>query len=239
MPKIWEPRVGKLFHPDYFPWTYKAPDSPRFGGQPRIDYLACDVYGRFWMVEVKQLQPDRKSINIENDVPIGQRNALDAVSDVGAVAALAVGCGSTLYVFLWERVRWLQSQGMWPRLPLNKASVTFHWTGPTDWSRPTMGKLWHRILSQLTALDTGVGNAPIQQTATPPTPPFDNTEPSPLTLKRTDYIRMLDETGKVVSEQSSFMPEDRATSFENSLRGGGISSQTLPLPRSDTTSNSI
>jgi hypothetical protein len=223
MPKVWEPRVGKLLHPEYFPWSFKPADSSRYGGQPRIDYLACDVYGRFWMIEVKQLGPDRKSINIENDVSIGQRNALDAVSEVGAVALLAVGCGSQLYIFTWERIRWLQSQGHWPRILLKDCSAVFHWTGPTHWTSPEIAKIFHR-LPILASLDATVpSQCDTPPTVMPPLPPSENTEPSPSISKPMACTPMPDDLVLVRLAPSFSAREKKSSSSARSRPGGGKS----------------
>jgi hypothetical protein len=226
MPKVWEPRVGKLLHPEYFPWSFKPADSSRYGGQPRIDYLACDLYGCFWMIEVKQLGPDRKSINIENDVSIGQRNALDAVSEVGAVALLAVGCGSRLYIFTWERIRWLQSQGHWPRVLLNDASAIFHWTGPTDWARPEMAKLLRLIPIQSPSYGVLLGKedpVPTPPTVTQPSPPSEDTEPSPSISKPMACTPMPDDLVLVRLAPSFSAREKKSSSSARSRPGGGKS----------------
>jgi hypothetical protein len=225
MPKVWEPRVGKLLHPEYFPWSFKPADSSKYGGQPRIDYLACDLYGRFWMVEVKQLREDRKSINIEIDVTIGQRNALDAVSEVGAVALLAVGCGSRLYIFTWERIRWLQSQGHWPRILLNDASAALPWTGPKEWTTLRMAKIFHRI-PLLPAEHGGVLEEylePTPPTAMLPLPPSENTEPSPSISKPMACTPMPDDLVLVRLAPSSSAREKKSSSFARSRPGGGKS----------------
>jgi hypothetical protein len=105
----WEARVGILIDPRFhtrFVWTYKPYDSAVYGGQPRIDWHAADMLGRYWMIEVKSLADNRKSINLLTDVSSGQALALDALAKtVHGVALLAVGQGKTLYIFDWETVR--------------------------------------------------------------------------------------------------------------------------------------
>jgi hypothetical protein len=143
MPKSsWEDRVGKLLDPDrndQFLWSFKPYDSSLYGGQPRIDWLACDVAGRFWMIEVKKLASTRKTFNLLNDVSPGQRLALDSVgaSECGIVL-LAIGHDADLYLFDWRDITWRYDHDPWnPKshlLPLDDAFLTLTWTGPKHWT---------------------------------------------------------------------------------------------------------
>jgi len=163
--------MGKLFHPDYFPYTFKPSDSPLYGGQTRIDYLACDLYGGFWMVEVKQLTAGRKSFNLDKTVSAGQRSALDSVVDGLGAAVLAVGCGKFLYLFNWNRVRWLQQHGHDPLIPLEAASDILAWQGPRQWQSKEMGRRLHRLpllFPELGVRLHDLGTAPMKLPRTPP-----------------------------------------------------------------------
>ena len=144
--KTTEERVGMLLkHPDDFAWAFKPADSRMYGGQTRIDWIACDKAGRCWLVEVKQVDPEARSINLLNEVSPGQRNALTSVSrtTVG-IALLAVWQGTTLYIFDWSRVLWhwqKRSEQHEPShlnnpalLPLESASLVIEWTGPKAWA---------------------------------------------------------------------------------------------------------
>jgi hypothetical protein len=93
-------------HPE-FVYSFKPADGGMYGGQPRIDWHACDITGRYWLVEVKQHpRPDHR-FNIRTAVSPGQRDALDgvAMSTIG-IALLAVGCGDYLFVFDWRDIGW-------------------------------------------------------------------------------------------------------------------------------------
>lgn len=159
----WESRVGKLLkHPDDFAWSYKPPDTKFYGGQTRIDWIACDRAGRFWLTEVKQLPTDRKSINLRTEVSAGQRDALLAVSQTTVgLALLMVGQGDILYIFDWERVLWQwkarndlnqrrpteqRAEPLPSLLPLSTAPLAIEWTGPTAWEQfrllPEIERLW-------------------------------------------------------------------------------------------------
>jgi hypothetical protein len=107
----WEARVGKLLDPALHPeivYSFKPYDSSMYGGQPRLDWLACDRTGRFIGIEVKHLDARRKSINLEKDLTAGQINALSAISRSAiGIALLAVGREKTLYLFDWNKIRYL------------------------------------------------------------------------------------------------------------------------------------
>lgn len=198
--KTWEPRVGKLLNDLYFVWSYKAPDSPRYGGQPRVDYIACDIYGTFWMVEVKQLAVDRKSINIQRELTAGQQSALEAIHDVCGSALLAVGRGDTLYVFTWGRVKWLLEQLPDSLIPLEEATLILQWKGPKAWTMANNLRRFHRCASTLPMaklrgelLQYGIG----QGTETQLTPSSDKPESSPSISKLTGYTPTVEEMARV------------------------------------------
>lgn len=134
----WESRVGMLLnsekHPE-FVYSFKPVDSGMYGGQPRLDWLACDYMGRFWMIEVKQLGERDKRLNIRTEVSPGQKDGLSAVADSQAgVSLLAVGHGANLYLFDWRDIRWRCEPGEQPLLPMEDAFLTLTWTGPKSWS---------------------------------------------------------------------------------------------------------
>lgn len=140
MKGAWESRVGLLLrNPAHFVWAYKPADSALYGGQPRIDWLACNRLGGFWMVEVKQLASNRKSINLLNDVSPGQRDALTAIATTTfGVSLLAVGQAETLYMFDWRKIVWRLKQDVGFRahqlVSLRSAPIQVQWTGATSWA---------------------------------------------------------------------------------------------------------
>lgn len=136
----WETRIGMLLDSRkhmHFKYSFKPPDS-RHGGQPRLDWFACDVHGKFWLIEVKSLPMNRQSLNLHNDVTPGQRDALTSVTEsLGGVALLAVGRGNALHFFNWRQVRCqLEQPSPNPLLPLEDSFLTLIWTGPKGWTHP-------------------------------------------------------------------------------------------------------
>lgn len=149
----WESRVGMLLDPakhDEFVWSFKPPDS-QHGGQPRIDWLACDLVGRFWMIEVKMLPPGRKTFTLEVEVSPGQRAALSAVAEGAAsLALLAIGQGTRLLFFDWREILCSIPVTGSLRLPLDSAFLTLDWTGPKAWNDPNHGpRLYSSVLEHL------------------------------------------------------------------------------------------
>jgi len=135
----WEDRVGMLLDPRVHPqfvYSFKPFDSAMYGGQPRIDWLAADTVGRFWMIEVKSLAAGRKSFNLESGVSAGQRQALSAMTNsVTGVSLLAIGHEKTLYFYDWRKIRWLLG-GPAPQslLLLTQADLRLEWSGPKSWN---------------------------------------------------------------------------------------------------------
>jgi hypothetical protein len=134
----WESRVGMLLnsekHPE-FVYSFKPVDSGMYGGQPRIDWLACDFMGRFWMIEVKQLDERSKRLNLRTEVSPGQKDGLNGVADSQAgVSLLAVGHGANLYLFDWRDIRWRSDPDELPLLLMTDAFLILTWTGPKSWS---------------------------------------------------------------------------------------------------------
>jgi hypothetical protein len=129
----WEARVGVLldsrYHPEFL-YSFKPYDSPLYGGQPRIDWHAADMLGRYWMIEVKSLALGRKSFTL-TDVTIGQQQALDAIGKtLLGVPLLAIGQGKTLYLYGWRKV--LEYYSGRSLLPLSEAPITLDWS-PKKW----------------------------------------------------------------------------------------------------------
>ena len=149
----WESRTGMILRcPESFAWAFKPADSPLYGGQARIDWLACDHKGRFWMVEVKQCALDRKTINVLTDVSPGQRDALTAIAQTEqGIALLAVGQENILYLFDWRTILWRLTQAggfserQRPLLPLSAAPIQVLWTGPKAWATNALN-LYAQIL---------------------------------------------------------------------------------------------
>lgn len=146
----WENRVGMLLDPHRstdFVYSYKPIDGMH-GGQPKIDWHACDRLGRYWMIEVKWIPDNRRSINYISEITPGQRDGLSAISmSKHGVALLMVGQGKTLYLFDWHEVTmWVleeqHRQAMDPSplqdqsllLPFDVAFERYPWSGPKSWT---------------------------------------------------------------------------------------------------------
>jgi hypothetical protein len=165
----WEARVGKLLDPALHPeivYSFKPYDSSMYGGQPRLDWLACDRTGRFIGVEVKHLDARRKSINLEKDLTAGQINALNAISrSAVGIALLAVGREKTLYLFDWHKIQYLLG-GTAPSLLMispggsAESYMEIEWTG----KHPEQTN----ILSSPLPLISGVSGAPPPPPLLPP-----------------------------------------------------------------------
>lgn len=133
----WEQRVAWLLspalHPTEFTYAFKPVDSAMYGGQPRIDFHAADIIGRFWGVEVKSLSPERKSFNLDKEISAGQVAALNDIRhSYFGVPILAIGQGRTLYVFNWRHIYSLVGSTT-PLLPLTLSSLQIEWRGPKSW----------------------------------------------------------------------------------------------------------
>jgi len=164
----WEERVGSLLKGPGFAWAYKPVDSPLHGGAVRIDWLACDRLGMFWMVEVKSVPLSARSFNLENPKFISalQIEALDAVGQASASEVhLAVGQGQRLYIFDWRRLRWLhkqqsgRSKGL---IPLLNADATLEYTTRKAWKEIPLGQVVQSFLR--TTPDTPTGSTPATET---------------------------------------------------------------------------
>ena len=179
----WEERVGMLLHPDRhseFVYSYKPPDSMH-GGQPKIDWHACDKAGRYWLIEVKQLPDGQQSFKIDTQVTPGQRQALDAlINSQSGVAMLAVGCGSFLYFYNWRHVRWPSVRS----LTLDQATMALFWKGPKEWATLSLYDLARSALNGIPPIQTTPEEQLLDQVPSPSiskpgdsTPTDDRTQP--------------------------------------------------------------
>ena len=134
----WEKRVGLLLrNKSQFTWAYSAPDTGLYGGQTRIDWIACDAVGCFWMIEVKQLPESRKTFTVEKEVSPGQRIALTSVTESShGTAILAIGIGKELYLYDWSTILWL------PRITRDDALMMLTWTGELQWRQHLLMAEW-------------------------------------------------------------------------------------------------
>jgi hypothetical protein len=123
--------LDSRYHPEFL-YSFKPYDSPMYGGQPRIDWHAADMLGRYWMIEVKSLHVGRRSFTLSKEVTPGQIQALDAVakSRLG-VPLLAVGQGKTLYLYGWRYLKKFTA-GPATLVPLTAANITLDWS-PKKW----------------------------------------------------------------------------------------------------------
>lgn len=199
----WEQRVGMLLdpekHPDDFVWSFKPPDSAMYGGQPRIDWLACDRLGYFWGIEVKSLAAGRRSLNLLTDVSAGQRDALSAIDrSTHGRALLAVGTSENhLYFYFWRDIAWLLDGKQKPLLQVPDLSfMGLLWTGPKAWATysivnhviPALTERYYPTKIPVVAVPlgspSGMSWMPPQLTV-PSSPPV----PSPSISKPRDSIR--------------------------------------------------
>jgi hypothetical protein len=133
-------------HPE-FVYSFKPTDGGMYGGQPRIDWHACDITGRYWLVEVKQHPDEKHLFNLRTAVSPGQRDALDgvALSTIG-IALLAVGCGDYLFVFDWRDIGWRWRSDAQPsqqKLSMTEAKIVYLWKGPKSWMTNKIEALFH------------------------------------------------------------------------------------------------
>jgi hypothetical protein len=148
MPKTpWEDRVRMLLNKPEIVWYYKAPDGKMYGGQPRLDFVACDIFGRFIMIEVKSLPSAAKTFDPNLLVPAVQQDALDKIAGTASgVAILAVGHEDILRLYSWGKIRGLT------RISFGSAGEQMPfwmdvWKGPASWSQHNLHvilvKKWH------------------------------------------------------------------------------------------------
>jgi hypothetical protein len=143
----WEDRVRMLLNKPEIVWYYKAPDGKMYGGQPRIDFVACDIFGRFIMTEVKSLPNAAKSFDPNLLVPVVQRDALDKIAGTASgVAILAVGHEGILRLYSWSKIRGLTRvslAGAGEEMPFWMDA----WKGPANWAQHNLhvilAKKWH------------------------------------------------------------------------------------------------
>jgi hypothetical protein len=181
MKTAWEARIGVLLdsrhHPEFL-YSFKPYDSPMYGGQPRIDWHAADMLGRYWMIEVKSLPVGRKSFTLSEVTP-GQMQALKAISKTQlGVPLLAVGQGKTLYLYGWRQIQKYISGGA-GLLPLTAAHITLDWS-PKKWQSFNLhdAALDAEILPILSIVPRPlvVAGSP----AIPPIPPFSGSASNPI-----------------------------------------------------------
>jgi hypothetical protein len=142
----WEKRVGSLLD-TFCPYKYKPVDSPMHGGAVRIDWLACDNFGTFVAVEVKQVERTRVSLNLEHPKQISplQIEALNCIAEATtSLPILVIGRDDILYIWGWRHV-WAQYQwrkreavyqpdGFRPELlPLSTATTAQRFTTEKEW----------------------------------------------------------------------------------------------------------
>jgi hypothetical protein len=203
MPKsAWEARVGMLLSPPDFPYSFKPYDSGMYGGQPRLDWLACDLTGVFWAIEAKMLPANRKTFRLDTLVSAGQAQALDAVATcVCSVALLAVGRGTELYFYDWRKIQWLLGATAPPALTFTTDPMfSFPWTGPKLWATRSLYETYRSKLNDPTGVLSGVlfGPSSLLPPASPPTPTPSELasqgtppDPSPSTLRHAGFTRTL------------------------------------------------
>lgn len=197
-----------LLHPPDFVWSFKPPDSPLYGGRPRVDWIACDEDGSCWLIEVKQANSGRATLNLEKDLTPGQRAALLQVAMTpNGVGMLAIGRGKTLYLFDYLHVHddWMsRSKRGDPHpewLEISGAYVDLPWNGKLEWQSESLIAAHATIhLNRMMSQDQE------KDSTTPPIPPiftrsFKEPNPSPSILKLGDSIPMLGKTPP--SERSS------------------------------------
>lgn len=188
----WEARVGVLIDPRFHPlfaYSFKPYDSGMYGGQPRIDWHACDQLGLYWMIEVKSLPPGRKSINLDTEITAGQRDGLTAISNTSrGMAFLAVGQGRTLYLFPWSMIRNRPRTPAFRLLPLADAVLQLDWS-PKTWRE---FDLWETLYKagHLYVVPPLPGSTPTAPTTYELESPTTLPTPSLSTSKRADCIRM-------------------------------------------------
>lgn len=180
-----ETRVGYLLKTREFVWAFKPVDSPFYGGQTRIDWLACDRLGVFWMVEVKSTTG--KSINLEREVSPGQRDALTSVArSRNGVALLAVMRGTTLYIYDWGRLQalWtekkLGNSGRPNSFALDDAPLQYQWKNKRQFQSLPFRKDVRQLLQQS---ESRAAPPSTLRTPTPPSPTSPKLARSPLTWK--------------------------------------------------------
>jgi hypothetical protein len=185
MPKTpWENRVKMLLTKPEIVWYYKAPDGKMYGGQPRIDFVACDIFGRFIMIEVKSLADTAKSFIPKALVPPVQQDALDRIaSTASGVAILAVGHEDILRLYNWGAIRERD------RVSVDGAESegTFWmgvWNGPTNWAQHNLHVILAKHWRSVPGPYSGLGPIAVVSSSewTKPYPPLTVPESSPLIL---------------------------------------------------------
>lgn len=230
----WESRVMKLCCQPDFVYAYKPVDSPFHGGAARIDIHACDIFGRYWLIEVKSLGLSRKSFTISDVTPLQQQGLDDVGLGVYSVPILAVGHQDKLYLWNWRNVRtWQEEQrraihpGLYQSdklLPLDSANIIYQWH-ERQWG-PAHTPLFGVGLTSDAELDIRLTKLRLERSSL-------NTERSPLTLRPQACPPIIKKTLKSVP--SSSRPEVKVSSSVSSRSGGTKSLKTARSGRSDRT----
>jgi hypothetical protein len=223
MKGYWEQRVGMLLDPAKHPefvYSFKPTDGGMYGGQPRIDWHACDITGRYWLVEVKQHPDEKHLFSLRTAVSPGQRDALDGVatSTIG-IALLAVGCGDYLFVFDWRDIGWRWRSDVQPsqqKLGMVEAKIAYLWKGPKSWMAYKIEAEFLR--PGLLVPGPAAGGPATPPTSTPPASSSPKRALSALTSKHGASIRTVPPTP--LSEPSLSELGGKTSSSENSPTGG-------------------
>jgi hypothetical protein len=203
-----------------FLYSFKPVDSGMYGGQARIDWHACDLAGRYWLIEVKKVADTAQTINVLREVTPGQQDGLNAVSDSEhGIALLAVGRGDILYIFDWRDIRWRLMQppsrvGLRPELvPWDFALLAIRWSGPKHWaSLDLVAELSVARRSRSATTRTKPDEPSLKPARSASTSKPEGSTPTPETTRRLERL-------------SSGLPA-RISFFEKSQSGGPKSGRT-------------
>lgn len=181
----WEDRVRMLLNKPEIVWYYKAPDGKMYGGQPRLDFVACDIFGRFIMIEVKSLPSGLSSFVPAKLVPTVQQDALDKISGTASgVAILAVGHEGILRLYSWSKIRGLTKVSL-ANAGEEKPFWMDVWKGPMNWATHNLHvilvKNWRPELGPYSGLGP-LAHVSAASAWTSPYPPQPVPESSPLIL---------------------------------------------------------
>jgi hypothetical protein len=206
-------------HPE-FVYSFKPADGGMYGGQPRIDWHACDITGRYWLVEVKQHPDEKHLFNIRTAVSPGQRDALDgvAMSTIG-IALLAIGCSDYLFVFDWRDIGWRWRSDAQPsqqKLGMVEAKLALQWKGPKSWMAYKIEAEFPR--PGLLVPGPAAGGPATPPTPTPPVSSSLRRAASASILKRAVFTPTVPKTPP--SEPSSSEPAEKTSSSESFPTGG-------------------
>jgi hypothetical protein len=168
----WEVRVKMLLNKPEIVWYYKAPDGKMYGGQPRIDFIASDIFGRFIMIEVKSVTHTAKTFSPRVIVPPVQQDALNKIAETASgVAILAVGHEDILRLYNWGAIRTQE------HIPLDgsRTDGTFWtgiWNGPAKWAQYNLHVILVKQWKQEPGPYSGLGPLAYVNTASIWTPSY-------------------------------------------------------------------